>query len=77
MDIQPQHGNGDFDDEGPELAQGDSEELCGRLHGLNVLDKAWRTWRAVVAHIIMAQSEIEDVYANDNLYQMMLFLDHV
>ena len=49
MDTQAQHGNGDFSDEEPELAQGDSEELCGRLHGLNVLDKAWRAWRAVVA----------------------------
>ena len=52
MDTQAGDRSGDFSSEEPEFVEGDPEELCYRLHAINVLDRAWRAWRAVVAQDI-------------------------
>ena len=49
MDTQTGDRSGDFSNEEPEFVESDPEELCYRLHAVNVLDRAWRAWRAVVA----------------------------
>ena len=49
MDTQTGDRSGDFSSEEPEFVESDPEELCYRLHAVNVLDRAWRAWRAVVA----------------------------
>ena len=49
MDTQIGDRSGDFSSEEPEFVESDPEELCYRLHAVNVLDRAWRAWRAVVA----------------------------
>ena len=52
MDTQIGDRSGDFSSEEPEFVESDPEELCYRLHAVNVLDRAWRAWRAVVAQDI-------------------------
>ena len=49
MDTPIGDRSGDFSSEEPEFVESDPEELCYRLHAVNVLDRAWRAWRAVVA----------------------------
>ena len=49
MDTQIGDRSGDFSSEEPEFVESGPEELCYRLHAVNVLDRAWRAWRAVVA----------------------------
>ena len=59
MDTQTRDRSGDFSNEEPEFVESDPEELCYRLHAINVLDKAWRAWRAVVAQEVNQENLTE------------------